>query len=60
MKLTQTSVSISSKYLKLIDKLVKEGKYPNKGEVIRVAIRRAIKRDEKRNLLLEKIVTDSL
>ena len=55
MKLIQTSISINSKYKELIEKLVKEGKYPSKGEVIRVAIRRAIKRDKERIEILEKM-----
>ena len=54
MNLIQTTISFSSKYLDLIEELVKKGYFPNKGEVIRVAIRRAIKRDRERLRLLEK------
>ncbi|MFX0136723.1 MAG: ribbon-helix-helix domain-containing protein [Candidatus Hodarchaeota archaeon] len=54
MKLIQTSITLPLKYINLIEELVKKGKFPSKGEIIRVAIRRAIKRDKKRMLLLEK------
>ncbi|NVM02347.1 MAG: ribbon-helix-helix protein, CopG family [Candidatus Helarchaeota archaeon] len=54
MKLIQTSITLPLKYINLIEELVKNGKFPSKVEVIRVAIRRAIKRDKKRLLSLEK------
>ncbi|MFX1453646.1 MAG: ribbon-helix-helix domain-containing protein, partial [Promethearchaeota archaeon] len=54
VKLIQTSITLPLKYIDLIEELVKIGKFPTKGEVIRVAIRRAIKRDKNRLLLLEK------
>ena len=54
MKLIQTSITLPLKYINLIEELVKNCKFPSKVEVIRVAIRRAIKRDKKRLLSLEK------
>ncbi|MHA1298939.1 MAG: ribbon-helix-helix protein, CopG family [Candidatus Helarchaeota archaeon] len=54
MRLIQTSISLPLKYIALIEKLVKDGKFPCKGEVIRVAVRESIKRDEERLRILEK------
>lgn len=54
LRLIRTSITLPSVYLAIIEDLVETGNYPSKGEIVRVAIRRAIERDEKKINLMKK------